>query len=151
VGPLDPAAVTAELIRAGCIAATVASMEARELLERVTDPAVRFAVGEIARDSSDHVVLAWRTLQWMCDEHAEVAAAAIRADLARLEGELERSRSEPPPSPQRDEGLLRAGYVSARARRDLQHAALERVVFGLRALVDKALPTVDEAERATLV
>ncbi len=151
VGEIDPAEVTAELVRAGCTAATVASMEARELLERVTDPAVRFVVGEIARDTSDHVVLSWRTLQWMCDEHADHAVAAIRGEVDHVEAELERRRSEPPSFPQRDEGLLRAGYVSARVRADLSRAALERVLFGLRALVDKALPTADEAERATLV
>ncbi|MBL9022013.1 MAG: ferritin-like domain-containing protein [Myxococcales bacterium] len=146
IGPL-----VFELVRGGCLATTAGSLEARELHEHVSDPALRFVLGEIARDASDHVVLAWRTLQWVCDEHEDDARPYVSIELARLSGERERVLSEPPRSPVRDESLLRAGYASALVRRDIHMVALDRVLFGLRALVDRGLPASDEADRATLV
>lgn len=153
-GALDDctvAGVVLELVRGGCLSATAGSMEARELHERVTDPALRFVLGEIARDAADHVVLAWRALQWIVDEHEDPARLVVEAEVTRLSHERQRIQSEPPRSPARDESLLRAGYASAMVRRDIHTAALERVLFGLRALVERGLPASDEAERATLV
>lgn len=140
-----------ELVRGGCLATTSGSLEARELHEHVADPALRFVLGEIARDASDHVVLAWRTLQWVCDEHEEEARPHLCVELTRLAAERERLDAAPPQFPVRDESLLRAGYASALVRRDIHLVALDRVLFGLRALVDKGLPSSDEADRATLV
>ena len=141
--------VLLDVVRAGCVATTIASMELRELLEKVEDSALRFVVSEMARDTAEHVVFAWRTLQWLCDDMGEPARELVRAEASRIAAELNEVRSQPPPAHVPDETLLRAGYVSGRVRRDVKLAALERSLFGLRAVADDAMGD-DESERVTV-
>ena len=81
-GPLDMSGALADIsvedvlrtvIVEGCIGETVAAMEAKEALTYVTDPTLRYVFSEIARDESQHAMLAWRTVGWLCDTFGERA------------------------------------------------------------------------------
>ncbi len=124
----------------GCIGETVAAMEAREALAHVTDPALRFVFGEVARDESAHALLAWRAVGFLCELGGAAALAVVGDVVDDVRASL---GQQPTPPTAEDEALLRVGYVSSRVRTELRRAALERVVLrGLEALVCGG--TVDE-------
>jgi len=159
-GQLDMTGALAEItleevlrtvILEGCVGETVAAMEAREALTYVTDPTLRVVFGEIARDESEHAMLAWCAVGWLCDTFGERALAVVgeivddvRAGLATL------PISEPDAQ---DEALLALGFVSQKVRNELRRGATERVVLrGLEALVCGAgIDTDLEENRMTLV
>lgn len=78
----DVDAFVATLLREGCIGETRAAVEAREELEKTSDPVVRAVLATIARDETRHAELAWRTLAWLVSS-GRVTAARVRAELDR--------------------------------------------------------------------
>lgn len=110
------------LVREGCVAETLAAVDAAARLARASDPAVRAALEVIVRDESAHAALAWRTLAWVLGQAPE-----LRARLADVLGE-ERARWSSPagdgePSPAASaHGLLSdaaRGAALARAWQDV--------------------------------
>lgn len=70
LGALPAAASSREafaeaLVREGCVAETLAAVDAAARLAGATDAAVRAALEVIVRDESAHAALAWRTLAWL--------------------------------------------------------------------------------------
>lgn len=135
----------------GCIGETVAAMEAKEALTYVTDPTLRYVFGEIARDESQHAMLAWRTVGWLCDTFGERALAVVGDIVDGVRAALATMPAVEPDS--RDESLLALGFVSEKVRGELRRGATERVVLrGLEAIVCGAGIDPDvESSRMTLV
>ena len=73
-GPLDTSGVLAAarserdilvgLVEEGCVAETIAAVDAAARQAAATDPDVVRVLGVIVRDESAHAALAWRTLRW---------------------------------------------------------------------------------------
>lgn len=153
-GALSDASVEAVLstvILEGCVGETVAAMEAREALEQVRDPALRFVLAEIARDESEHALLAWRTVTWMLEAFGERASGLVERVMSELASQRACSGGEPPSS--EDERLLAVGYVSDSVRAELRRQAIDGVVLrGLAAALDREPPPASvDGGRMTLV
>ncbi|MBL8740946.1 MAG: ferritin-like domain-containing protein, partial [Myxococcales bacterium] len=135
----------------GCIGETVAAMEAKEALTYVTDPTLRYVFGEIARDESQHAMLAWRTVGWLCETYGERALAVVGDIVDGVRAALATSPAAEPDA--HDESLLALGFVSDKVRAELRRGATERVVLrGLEAIVCGAGIDPDvESSRMTLV
>ncbi|APR84057.1 Hypothetical protein A7982_09406 [Minicystis rosea] len=122
----DPVAIAASLCREGCVAETIAALQAEHAHAEARDPVVKAALGRIAEQESAHAVLAWRALRWMIDAgRPEVRAAVARVfaeaevhvsigALTDLEGDVETMRAH--------------GYLPIEERRALAREALGRVV-----------------------
>jgi hypothetical protein len=77
--------------RDACVGETVGAARARAEAERVTDPAVRLVLSEIAQDEERHAELAWRTLAWA----VRVGGAPVSRALATaLEDERAKNRGD---------------------------------------------------------
>jgi hypothetical protein len=135
----------------GCIGETVAAMEAKEALTYVTDPTLRYVFGEIARDESQHAMLAWRTVGWLCEAFGERALAVVGDIVDDVRAALLTMPAVEPDA--HDESLLALGFVSDKVRGELRRGATERVVLrGLEAIVCGAGIDPDvESSRMTLV
>jgi rubrerythrin len=78
VRPLAEAA--AEAVREGCVAETLAALQASEQLARASDDQVRAALTRIATDEARHAELAYRFVRWAVSVGgAPVRSAAIAA------------------------------------------------------------------------
>ncbi|NUP11057.1 MAG: ferritin-like domain-containing protein [Polyangiaceae bacterium] len=143
--------VLATVITEGCVGETVAAMEAKEALERVEDPALRFVLREITRDESEHAVLAWRSVAWLLEAHGPRAAAVVRESLGALRASL--ACGPVPAASAEDERLLARGYVGASVRAELRRHAIDRVIApALEAMLDgDPAPTSVDGGRRTLV
>lgn len=139
------------VIMEGCVGETVAAMEAKEALTYVTDPTLRYVFGEIARDESQHAMLAWRTVGWLCETFGEQALGVVGDVVDGLRAALSTMAEVEPDA--RDESLLVLGFVSDKVRGELRRGATERVVLrGLEAIVCGAGIDPDvESSRMTLV
>lgn len=69
----------------GCIAETVAAVEAAEALECAEDPAVRSVLARIAEDEGRHAELAFRFVRWALAQDPKLSAPVL--ELVRLESE----------------------------------------------------------------
>jgi hypothetical protein len=144
-------AVLETVILEGCVGETVAAMEAREALENVSDPALRFVFSEIARDESEHALLAWRTVTWMLESFGDRAARVVQRVMGELRAAAPCSGADEA-SPE-DERLLRLGYVSDVVRGQLRRHAIDGVILrGLAsALEGEPSPASVDGGRMTLV
>jgi hypothetical protein len=66
--------------REGCLAETSAAWLASELAEQASDPAVRAALEQIAREEAEHAELSWMTLRWTI----ETGGAEVREAIAKV-------------------------------------------------------------------
>jgi hypothetical protein len=66
--------------REGCLAETSAAWLASEMAERASDPAVRAALEQIAREEAEHAELSWMTLRWAI----ETGGAEVREAVAKV-------------------------------------------------------------------
>jgi hypothetical protein len=139
------------VIMEGCVGETVAAMEAKEALTYVTDPSLRYVFGEIARDESQHALLAWRAVGWLCEAFGGRALAVVGDVVDDLRAALSTMPAGEPDA--HDESLLALGFVSDKVRGELRRGATERVVLrGLEAIVCGAGVDPDvESSRMTLV
>jgi len=106
-GPLaelhDAPAVTArslvelaeESLVDGCLIEGVAAAAAASSLAGARDPAVREALGIIARDEASHVALAWEIVGWCCRH----GGADLRRRLLKLAHRMPSVRPPPEPPP----------------------------------------------------
>jgi hypothetical protein len=90
-GPLDIAgslAVTSladivELVVVeGCFGETRAALEALEAADAATDPVIRAAYEQIARDEERHAALAFRFVRWALEQEPEAVAARLSLSTA---------------------------------------------------------------------
>ncbi len=78
--------------REGCLSETSAAWLAYEMASATTDPAVRAALEQIAREEAEHAELAWMTLRWAIDVGgAEVEAAVAEVFASATPTRLSRS------------------------------------------------------------
>lgn len=122
---LDLKSITLTTLLEGCIGETVAALEAKLALEHVRDAGLAEVLGTIARDESNHALLAWRFVQWALGAQPELAAEVM--NLARVE--LQRASIATVHSSPTDEALLAYGVVGDGARAQLRAAALKDVVL----------------------
>lgn len=79
----DLAAIAHETVMEGCIGETVATLQALEVLELATDPAVRAVLEKTVLDEARHAELAWRFMAWALDVGgSDVHVAVSRAFVA---------------------------------------------------------------------
>jgi hypothetical protein len=119
----------------GCVAETLAAIEAGEAAAHAVDPVVRQILGRIARDEARHAELGWRFLAW--------ALPRDRSTLSRLLQHARQSLSASSMAPSFDalpaEELLAAGLLPEDARRQLRAQVLREVVVPcLDALLGRA-------------
>jgi hypothetical protein len=106
----------------GCVGETVAAVEAREALERATDPRVREVLEIIARDETRHAALAWKTVAWAL----RVGGDDVRRALARAS---ERVLGEDQGAERSDEAdLLPHGVMGEGLRRQLRKEVIREIV-----------------------
>lgn len=144
-GPLDVehrlqdnglVSVLATVITDGCIAGTVASLEAVEALAAVRDSVLRQVLEKVARDEQRHAELGWRFLHWVLGERSDLRAVA-RGIVGEQVRDAQRALTQAEPDPASD-WLLRNGLVSEGRRRELRVQVLRDVVVpSLDALCEK--------------
>jgi photosystem II stability/assembly factor-like uncharacterized protein len=81
----NPVAIALAMLEEGCINETVAAAEAAVAALQCREPRAKSVLERIAADEARHAALAWRTLRWLIDSHAEVAPALqLRFEQLRL-------------------------------------------------------------------
>jgi hypothetical protein len=76
---LEPAHVVAALVAEACVGETIGAAEAADKASKASDPVVAGVLLEIARDETRHAALAWRSLQWLLEQHTDTRGAAADA------------------------------------------------------------------------
>ena len=107
----------------GCVGETVAALEAHELSERASDPAVRQALTTIAADEARHAELAWRFVRSAIEQDPVLAAVAA-STFARAESASARRAVAESSGPD----LSAHGIASPALRREIERHALAQVV-----------------------
>lgn len=121
-----------EVVAACCITETESTSVLTTLLPLATDPQVRHALREIARDEVAHGKLGWAHLA----HEREVAEVAFLASLipVMLSGTVKDSLFEPGEGPSEDPALLQHGVLPHAKKREVFCRTLVEVVFpGLEA------------------
>lgn len=137
----DLVAATLELVKTGCIGATVGSMAARAAAENCTDLVIRRALRRIVVDDTRHAGFSWSCLKWVLGGGALAAGDTFLAQAVRAALEEEQTSSTIP-SPARhvahERWLGEHGRLSARARAAVSLTTLRDVVVPCaRALLDE--------------
>ncbi len=118
----------------GCIGETLASLLAAQGAERAQDPALKRALGTIARDEQQHSLLAWRTVRWALD----VGGEPVRQALLQVFSEAARKGIAVPQAPEID--LSRWGLLSQEDSLAVAADCLRGVVLpAARALLEEPL------------
>jgi hypothetical protein len=120
----------------GCLLEGVAAAAAAAAGARAVDPAVRDALGTIARDERSHAELAWAVVAWCC---AEGGPELPR----RLRRAMQQARTAPPPlvvPPELEAEVTTQGFLAAAEWRDLFQRTRADVASRL-AVVAKLGPT----------
>jgi hypothetical protein len=108
----------------GCLGETIATLEAEHALAHATEPAVRAALTEIARDEAAHAELSFATLAWLVTRGGAAARAALERALVTIDVGT---------SPDGHERTPRVGSAHGRLAPSMRHRA--RVV-ALSAIVE---------------
>jgi hypothetical protein len=113
--------------REGCVAETVAALQARASLERARDPEVLRALTRIADDEARHAELAWRFVAWAMQRLGAPFSAELSRQLAALlnvpapvsvDGESAELRA----------ALHAAGRLTSLDKQRLEHVAVHEVI-----------------------
>jgi hypothetical protein len=125
--PVDYSTLAIGTFRDGCVGETVAALEAEEAGRRAGPREIRSALARIARDESEHALLAWRILAWALQEGGAAARHAVAHEITALTRELRDLAGEdrvlPGDPPDESYGILRE-----RTARSVRRVAIERVV-----------------------
>jgi hypothetical protein len=122
------AEVASAVVKEGCVGETLAAFGAMAARDTATDPAVRAALEEIARDEAAHAALAFRFLGWaLAQGDAGVRGAVEGAFAEALAAPIE-VRGGPPAGTAREERMRAHGRLSAEAQRGARREALRDVV-----------------------
>ncbi len=113
----DLADIAARAARDGCIGETLAALVAAEQLARATDPAVRRALGVIARDEARHAELAWRTVAWALAAGGAPVHAAVSRVFADARAHAAWPRGAASSPALEAHGLLDASDLASAVRR----------------------------------
>jgi hypothetical protein len=121
----DRASVTLAAVREGCVAETLAAIEAAEARDRAHPGAIRRALTIIARDEAAHAALSWTFARWALGGAPDALRAAV-ADALRTAFELELCA--PVLVGIDDEAMLAYGRLGEQRRRDVRARAVEQVL-----------------------
>ncbi len=130
--PSAPASIVETLIQEACVGETLAAAEAQVAAERATDPTVRRALSQIARDELRHAALGWRALQWILESSDTDARARLLATLSRAIETATRAAAEAQVGLADDSLQLAAtahGVLDERARVEVRRQALRELVL----------------------
>jgi hypothetical protein len=131
----DLALIVAAAVREGCVGETVAAYEAARARDEATDPAVRAALDEIARDEAEHAALAYRFVAWALRRGDASVRDAVREAFA---GALAPGATPAAPS---GPDLRAHGLLDGAARHALAlRCKAEVVAPASRALLEQADP-----------
>jgi hypothetical protein len=119
-------AIVESLAREGCVAETVAALQARRACDEARDPVVKAALEAIAAEETEHAALAWRALAWALERGSDAMRAAVARVFADAEAHVALGAVTHLVG---DEAAMRAhGYLPVEERRALAREALGRVV-----------------------
>ncbi|MFT3773962.1 MAG: ferritin-like domain-containing protein [Minicystis sp.] len=122
----DAAAIAASLASEGCVAETIAALQAQRAHEEARDPVVKAALGRIAEQEANHAILAWRSLGWMLGAGGHAVRAAVTKVFAEAEAHASLGAIT---DHEGDVETMRAhGYLPIEERRALAREALGRIV-----------------------
>mgnify|MGYP002039752867 CR=1 FL=1 len=76
--PAEPERLALDTFMEGCVAETIAAVEAGEAARRAEDSELQVRLQVIAEDEANHAVLAWETLAFLLEIAGPEAGAAIR-------------------------------------------------------------------------
>ena len=117
--------IVQDTVLEGCIGETVAAVEAAEASARCEDEAVRPLLERIAREESQHAVLAWRFVRWSL-EREPALRARVRALFARVL--RDRCSAEARALEPNADELGRHGVLSPALRQRLEQRVLIEVI-----------------------
>jgi hypothetical protein len=131
---VDLAEIAAAAAREGCVGETLAAYEAARARDAATDPAVRAALDELARDEAEHAALAYRFVAWSLRQGDDKVRAAVeRAFADGLAPGLA-------PAPDAARDLRAHGYLSLADRHALGlRCKAEVVAPASRALLEQTI------------
>jgi hypothetical protein len=109
----------------GCIAETVAALEAAEAREHAEDPVVRDVLARIAEDEGRHAELAFRFVHWALEQDPELCAPVL--DLVRLESA--RDAAAVPAHSAAEQRSLSLGIYPERLRSLLRDSVVREIVM----------------------
>jgi hypothetical protein len=122
----DLPAIAASLAREGCVAETVAALQALLARDEARDPVVKAALARIADDEVEHAALAWRTLRWILDQGRSDVRSAVARVFAEAEAHVSLGAITDRPG---DPAAMRAhGYLPIEERRALARGALGQII-----------------------
>ena len=84
VADVTLARLAVETFEEGCVAETLAAMDAHEKHAKYTDSAIHEVLARIAADEERHAELAWRTVAWAVRAGGDEVKRAIAESLARV-------------------------------------------------------------------
>ena len=84
VADVTLARLAVETFEEGCVAETLAAMDAHEKHAKYTDSAIHDVLARIAADEERHAELAWRTVAWAVRAGGDDVKSAVAESLARL-------------------------------------------------------------------
>jgi hypothetical protein len=125
-----PVEIVRTAIIEGCIAETLAAVEAAEALAHATDEAVRDVLARVAVEEQRHAELAWRFVKWVIESGPFELRDAARRELSNtVETELA-AASIPAGSPsgEDDASLLAHGVLAESTRHEIRRRVLSDVV-----------------------
>lgn len=135
----DPVAIALAMLEEGCINESVAAAEAAVAALQCREPGAKSVLERIAADETRHAALAWRTLRWLLDSHAEVAPA-----LQIRFGQLA-THAAPPMRPN-DSSSAGPGSEPSVGRTELRHqgrlSSHDRAAIQLRVFAEMIAPLV---------
>ncbi|HMI89181.1 MAG TPA: hypothetical protein VK550_34115 [Polyangiaceae bacterium] len=132
-------------IREGCLGETVSAIQATEVRQCVTDPALRAVLTTIADDETRHAQLSWRFVQWALGRGDEALEQTARDEFERLRADVD-----PAPLPTldaRELELLAGGAMPERLGAHIRSECVKHVILPCaEALL--ARPSANAAPRA---
>jgi hypothetical protein len=125
LGARDLASVVASTVEEGCVAETLAAVEAQAAGDAAKPRAVRDVLTQIARDEAAHASLAYEFVAWALAAHPGPVSRAARS---AFDAAIQRVREEPVLESARDDALREHGCLPAQERRAVRLRALAEVI-----------------------
>lgn len=127
LGSVSLPAVVERAVLEGCIAETVAALEASWAFDAATDPVVRTTLTRIAEDEARHAALAFEFVRWAAERDARVLGivGSLITEAAN-QGEPDRAADTCT-----KEALVAHGVLDSQARAEARHAAVQDILPAL--------------------
>ncbi|HMJ54141.1 MAG TPA: hypothetical protein VK540_18800 [Polyangiaceae bacterium] len=118
--------VVVAAIREGCLGETVSAVQAAEVRQYVTEPALCAVLTTIADDETRHAQLSWRFVQWALERGDEELVQVARDEFARLRADVD---PVPLPALDADElALLAGGAMPERLGAHIRRECVKHII-----------------------